>query len=82
MAEQRFEDAMKRLEEIVEALEGGELPLEESLKRFEEGMALVKFCNRRLDEAERRVTLLLEDQDGKTREIPFAPEDEKDGGQI
>lgn len=80
MAERGFEDAMKRLEEIVEALEAGDLPLEESLRRFEEGVALVKLCNSKLDEAERKVTLLLEEQDGKTREVPFVPE--KDAGSV
>ncbi|MHC1579287.1 MAG: exodeoxyribonuclease VII small subunit [Candidatus Alkanophagales archaeon] len=54
-----FEDALRRLEEIVERLERGDLPLEEALRLFEEGVALCRFCNRKLDEAEYRVEMLV-----------------------
>ncbi|WAH39012.1 exodeoxyribonuclease VII small subunit [Alicyclobacillus dauci] len=47
-----FEDAMKRLEEIVRQLEAGELPLSESLEKYQESMQLVKFCREQLDKAE------------------------------
>ena len=54
-----FEKNLKRLEEIVSKLEGGELPLEESLKFFEEGITISRACNQKLTEAENRVKLLL-----------------------
>ena len=57
MAEKKFEDAMQRLEEIVQGLEQGDLPLGDSLKVFEEGMELAKFCSRELESAEKKVSL-------------------------
>ena len=56
--EMKFEDALKRLEEIVRMLEGGQSPLDESLGLYEEAVALVKVCNSRLDSAQQRVTML------------------------
>ena len=73
MAEQKFETAMKRIEDIVRSLEDGSLPLEEALKAFEEGMKLVSLCGRKLDEAERKVTLLTRQGD-EYAEVPFEPE--------
>ena len=63
-----FEDALKRLEETVKALESGTVPLEESLKLFEEGVALVKLCNGKLDEAEQKVKILRKTADGEITE--------------
>ena len=63
-----FEDALKRLEETVKALESGTVPLEESLKLFEEGVALVKLCNGKLDEAEQKVKILRKTGDGEITE--------------
>lgn len=60
-----FEDAMKRLEEIVETLGGGNLSLEDSLKMFQEGMELCKICNEKLDEAEYKVEKLMEKESGE-----------------
>ncbi|HID20353.1 MAG TPA: exodeoxyribonuclease VII small subunit [Methanophagales archaeon] len=60
-----FEEAMKRLESIVETLGGGNLSLEDSLKMFEEGMELCKFCNKKLDEAEYKVEKLMEKEGGE-----------------
>ena len=77
MGEKKFEKSMQRLEEIVLSLEGGELPLEDSLKVFEEGMKLVKFCSDKLDEAEQKVTLLLKESGGKQTQVPFKLEEEK-----
>ncbi len=71
MAEDKFEDAMKKLEDIVEDLEGGELPLEESLKSFEQGMKLLTFCSDKLDEVEKRVALLVKESDGRYVKKPF-----------
>ena len=60
-----FEDAMKKLESIVETLGGGNLSLDDSLKMFEEGMELCKFCNKKLDEAEYKVEKLMEKKGGE-----------------
>ncbi len=65
MAAIRFEQAMARLETIVSELERGDLPLDESLKIFEEGIKLSKSCLKMLDEAERKVEILIQDKDGK-----------------
>jgi exodeoxyribonuclease VII small subunit len=68
-----FETAIKRLTEIVQVLERGELPLEESLRLFEEGVKLSRVSQERLDTAERRVEQLLAvDQQGRPRTAPFA----------
>ena len=71
MAGKKFEDAMERLEEIIKDLEQGELPLEDSLKAFEEGMQLLKFCSNKLEEAEKKVTMLVQEGEGKHTQIPF-----------
>ena len=78
MAEKKFEEAMERLEQIVEALEGGDLTLEESLKIFEEGMNLIRFCSKKLEEAEQKVTLLIKESGGKLTQQPFELEDKED----
>lgn len=75
MAEKKFETALARLEEIVHELERGELPLERSLKLFEEGVKLSRICNKRLEEAERKVEILLKDKDGKISPQPFEEEE-------
>ncbi|MCX5843031.1 MAG: exodeoxyribonuclease VII small subunit [Deltaproteobacteria bacterium] len=59
MAKDKFEEALGRLEEIVRRMETGDMGLEESLKAFEEGIKLARVCSRKLDEAERRVDILL-----------------------
>ena len=59
-----FEAAMIRLEEIVRTLESGNAPLDQSLSLFEEGVALVKLCNRKLDTAEQKVKILVRSDDG------------------
>jgi exodeoxyribonuclease VII small subunit len=71
-----FEKAMKKLEEIVQELETGELTLEESLKKFQEGVKLSKFCSSKLDETENKITLLLKDHHGNLIETPFIDDDE------
>ncbi len=62
MAKEKFEEALGRLEDIVKRMEAGEMTLEESLKAFEEGIKLARLCSRRLDEAERRVEMLLKQE--------------------
>ena len=63
--ELKFEEALEKLGKIVEDLEGGELSLEESMKRYEEGIRLSKLCSKRLEEAKKKVELLLKSEDGK-----------------
>ncbi|MGD8388353.1 MAG: exodeoxyribonuclease VII small subunit [Desulfobacteraceae bacterium] len=71
MPEPKFEASLQRLEEIVQRLESGDMPLEESLRVFEEGMKLVAFCSQKLEEAEKKVTLLTSRQEGGVDEVPF-----------
>ena len=67
-----FEENMARLEQIVRAMERGDVPLEESLKLFQEGTALVKSCGKLLDEAEQQVTKIVTQADGSPAEETFA----------
>ena len=77
MAKKTFEQAMKLLEQIVQDLESGDMPLEKAIKKFEEGIQLSKYCTEKLDESEKRITLLMQDSSGKkVSEIPFATENE------
>ncbi len=77
MAEKKFEKALEKLEGIVKAMESGEMTLDESLKAFQEGIELSRFCMNKLDEAERKVEILLRQKD--TIEIvPFAAEKQND----
>ncbi len=76
MATVKFEDALARLETIVSELEKGDLPLNDSLKMFEEGIKLSKTCLKMLDDAERRVEIMVQDKDGKKRVEAFSIEDE------
>ena len=63
-----FEEALKKLEETVRTLESGTVPLEESLKLFEDGVSLVRLCNKKLDEAEQKVKILQKGPDGEITE--------------
>ncbi len=76
MAEKKFDAAMARLEEIVTELEKGDIPLEQSLKLFEEGIKLARICQTRLREAERKVEILLKDASGNLVRKPFEEEEE------
>jgi len=78
MAKQTFEDAMNKLEQIVKELESTDLPLDKAIKKFEEGVQLSKFCSEKLDETEKRVTILLKDRNGSVFEKPFIPETDTD----
>jgi exodeoxyribonuclease VII small subunit len=75
MAIDKFETSLKKLEDIVKRLEGGSLSLEDSLKAFEEGVKHSAFCSGKLDEAERRVEILLKQKDGSLKREPFETED-------
>jgi len=67
----KFEEALARLEAIVNELERGQLPLDDSMRIFEEGMKLSKTCLKMLEDAERKVEILLKDKDGSKRSRPF-----------
>ena len=73
--ELNFEEAMARLEQIVRALEGGNVPLDESLTLYEEGVKLVKLCSNRLENAEKRIKILVDGGNGTLIEQDF-----KEGG--
>lgn len=75
MTEENFETSLKKLEELVEQLESGELSLEESLACFEAGIQRVSHCQKQLRSAESRVEVLLKDGAGELRSEPFC-EDE------
>lgn len=66
-----FEDSLKKLETIVERLETGDLPLEDSLRLFEEGVGLSAACKQELDAAEGKVQLLVKQRDGSLNTEPF-----------
>jgi exodeoxyribonuclease VII small subunit len=70
-----FESALSQLESIVARLEDGDLPLEESLKLFEEGIRLSRFCNQKLNEAQKKVEVLLKGKGGEVEPHPFEPGD-------
>ena len=74
-AKPTFEKAMQQLEEIVAELEKGELPLEKAMKKFEEGISLSRYCTEKLDETERRISLLMEGTDGEVASKPFSEGD-------
>lgn len=76
MAKQSFEKALKQLEEIVQELESGDLPLEKAIKKFEDGIRLSKFCSETLSETEKRIQTLLQDSDGNLSETPFQDPDD------
>lgn len=70
-----FEDALKRLEEIVKALESGNTPLEDSIKLFEEGVQLSAYCNKLLESAEQKVTMLIKGDGEDMKETPYIGEE-------
>ena len=78
MAKQTFEKAMNKLEQIVQELESADLPLEKAIKKFEEGVQLSKFCSEKLDETEKRITILLKDQNDRVFDKPFISKTEPD----
>ena len=71
MAEMKFEDALKRLEKIVGELESGNLSLDESLEKYEEGIRLSKACSKKLEVAKKKVEILLKSEDGSVELKPF-----------
>jgi exodeoxyribonuclease VII small subunit len=67
-----FESALKSLEDIVAQLEAGDLALDRALELFEEGIRISRFCSSKLDEAERKVEILIKAADGTMKEVPFS----------
>ncbi len=74
--EKSFESSLKELEQIVEQLEAGDIPLDQSLELFEQGVRLSRDCQKRLDEADRRVEILLKGPGGEYRAEPFEEPEE------
>lgn len=71
MAKDSFEKDLKRLEEIVAKMEAGDVPLDESMKLFEEGVKLSRLCSERLDKAEKKVEIITADKNGNITTRPF-----------
>ncbi len=69
--QENFEDELKKLEEISTKLERGNISLEEAITDFEEGIKLAKNCNLKLEEAEQRINILIQDENGKMKEEKF-----------
>ncbi|MFW5874921.1 MAG: exodeoxyribonuclease VII small subunit [bacterium] len=80
MAKKSFEESMEKLEKIVEELEAGSLSLDKALKKFEEGVSLSRFCFEKLDETEKKITALMQQQDGSVKETPFESNQQQQGG--
>jgi len=71
MAEMKFEDGLKKLEKIVKDLEDGNLSLDDSLEKYEEGIRLSKMCAKKLEVAKKKVEILLKSEDGSVELKPF-----------
>ena len=71
MAEVKFEDALKKLEKIVEDLEKGDLSLDEALKKYQEGIELSRLCNQRLENAKKKIDVLVKNKKGEFELKPF-----------
>jgi exodeoxyribonuclease VII small subunit len=72
--EKKFEDELKLLEDTVARIDSGELSLEESIKAFEQGVALVRSLNQKLDEVEKKIEVLVRDSQGELRTTPYRVE--------
>mgnify|MGYP000880522835 FL=1 len=72
----KFEEGMEKLEQIANELEKGNLNLDESVKKFEEGMKISKQCSDMLQEAEKKITMLIKNSDGEFQEENFIQEEE------
>jgi exodeoxyribonuclease VII small subunit len=74
---EKFEDALERLETIVRELEEGSLSLEDALAKYEEGVKTLKNCYETLRKAEKKIEIVVKDEDGTLRVEPFEPESEE-----
>ncbi len=70
-----YESAMEELKELSEALESGELTLDEGLATYAKAVELIKFCNEKLQATKKRMTVLIEELSGSVKEVPFVEED-------
>lgn len=75
---QTFESSLTELEQIVAEMESGDLPLQKALELFERGVHLSRYCHQQLNEAERKVELLVKGQDGNILTMPFSSSSEND----
>ena len=73
-----FEEAMDKLEQIVDKLESGDVPLERAIELFQEGMRLSHLCKKKLEQVERKIEMLIE-EDGAFVKKPFQPSDDHKG---
>jgi exodeoxyribonuclease VII small subunit len=71
MAEIKFEEALKKLEKIVEDLEKGDLSLDEALKKYQEGVELARLCSQRLESAKKKIDVLVKNKKGEFELKPF-----------
>ncbi len=78
MAKETFEDSFKKLEKIITKMESGDLPLEETLKLYEEGMRLYTHCSQKLTEVQKKVELLSQTSEGKLAGKPFPMDEEEE----
>ncbi len=79
MPEPKFEKDLEKLEKIVNTLEEGGLPLDDSIKKFEEGIKLAKRCEKALSSAEKKIEVLTKDAQGNVATKPFADDEDDDG---
>jgi len=75
MSEMKFEEALKKLEKIVEDLERGDLSLDDALKKYQDGIELSRLCAQRLDSAKKKIDIVVKNKKG---EFEFKPLDEKE----
>ncbi|MFO7899472.1 MAG: exodeoxyribonuclease VII small subunit [Planctomycetota bacterium] len=78
--EPTFEESLDELEAIIAELETGDLPLDEMIERYEKGVKALELCRKVLDDAEKRIEILLKDKDGELQAEPFDTEEAEDGG--
>ena len=75
-----FETAIEELERIIEKMEKGDMTLDESIQSFQKGIEISKFCSEKLDEVEKKITILLENSDGDIEERDFIADNETEVG--
>lgn len=71
--ELKYEEALAQLEAIVDKMEKGEMTLDESIESFQKGIELSKYCSKRLDDVEKKITILIEGEKGNIKEEEFSP---------
>lgn len=79
--DKKFESALEELEQVVEQLESGELSLEDALSAFEKGVGLVRFCNQKLNDVEKKIEMLVKDKEGKLQLKELADLPKEDNGE-